>query len=188
MTRTPERIATELLVLKAQSGDRAAFDGLVRIWGPILLRRCLRQLDQPADAQDAAQRVWVKAMRGIGRLKDPACFAAWLLRIGHLTCIDFIRRRRRTHVLHDELHQATQDDDDQTANQISPAAMDLRAAIKSLSASQQEVLELHYTGGFSMGEVAHILGLAEGTVKSRLHTARQILRTKLETGENNDTT
>ncbi len=188
MTRTPERIATELLVLKAQSGDRAAFDGLVRIWGPILQRRCLRQLGQPADAQDAAQRVWIKAMRGIGHLKDPACFAAWLLRIGHLTCIDLIRRQRRTHVLHDELELVNQVEADETAKQVSPDALDLRAAIKLLSASQQEVLELHYTGGFSMGEIAHILGLAEGTIKSRLHTARQLLRKQLETGENNDTT
>jgi len=180
--RTPEQIATELLVLKVQAGDQAAFAALYRQWGPVLISRCRRQLQQKEDAQDAAQKVWLKVMRNIGGLKDPACFAAWLLRIGHLTCIDTIRRKTRRGGLANDM----QVDQPLTPEADDEASLDMRAAIGRLPAIQQEILKLRYASGFTMGEIAHILGIAVGTVKSRLHTARNNLRTQFETGENHE--
>lgn len=178
MNRSAIRIASELLVLKAQSGDRAAFEALYRQWNPIVLAHCLRHLRQSADAQDASQKAWLKAMNSLGHLKDPACFPAWLLRIGHLSCIDVIRRQSRRSNLQNQLEQ------NQTASFDDPEkTLDLRAAIGNLPQGQQEILGLHYSAGFSTAEIGHILGLAAGTVKSRLHTARQKLKTHLTTGE-----
>jgi len=179
MKRNAKTIATELLVLRVQSGDRRAMDELVQLWMPVLYGRCLRQLHQPTDAQDAAQKVWVKVVRGIGRLKDPACFAAWLLRIGHVTCVDHIRKQVRRRQMQERLSESESVNEPANADEL-----DLRTAIARLPQLQQEVLDLYYVIGFSIAEIAHILGIKSGTVKSRLHAARQTLKTTLETGEN----
>jgi RNA polymerase sigma-70 factor (ECF subfamily) len=179
MTRFIQRITSELLVLKARGGDRAALSALVELWSPVLLGRCRRLLRHDADAQDAAQTAWIKAMRGLHRLKDPACFAAWLLRIGHLSYIDIIRRRGRQTEIYEQWQQTVSE----KCEPDRAEALDVRHAIARLPAAQQDILDLHYRDGFSMAEIGHILGISAGTVKSRLHSARKILRTKLETGE-----
>ncbi|MBL4595523.1 MAG: RNA polymerase sigma factor [Robiginitomaculum sp.] len=183
MQRTPQRIATELYVLEMQAGKRSGFEPLYAQWTPILLAHCRRQLNQRADAQDAVQQVWIKALRGIGALKDPACFAAWILRIAHVTCVDIIRRSSRSQAVYAELSQQPE------AEQPSPTQpehMDLRRAIRELPTQQQDILSLHYTYGFSMGEIAHVLGIPAGTVKSRLSTARTVLASILEKGEHHE--
>ncbi|MCF6292080.1 MAG: RNA polymerase sigma factor [Robiginitomaculum sp.] len=179
MQRTAKIIATELLVLQAKSGDKAAFEELYRLWMPIVYGRCLRQLKHTANAQDATSKTWIKIIKGIGRLKNPTTFAAWLMRIAHLTCVDIVRKQIRQ----GSINQQLQDEiPNQTA--IDENAIDLSTAIKQLPEGQQQVLDLHYSLGFSVAQIAHILGIKTGTVKSRLHTARQFLKTKLQTGEN----
>lgn len=178
MQRTPKIIATELLVLQAKSDDKAAFEELYRLWVPVLYGRCLRQLKQPADAQDAVQKVWIKVIKGIGQLKNPTTFIAWIMRICHLTCVDTVRRQVRRGKMQQNLQNEL------PATKPEPhSAIDLASAIKQLPENQRQVLDLHYSLGFSISQIAHVVGVKSGTVKSRLYTARQTLKTKLQTGE-----
>ncbi len=186
MKRTPKTIASELLVLQVQSGDRAAFDELFRLWMPVIYGRCLRQLREPEDARDASQKVWLKIFQGIHRLKDPACFLAWSLRIAHLTCTDTIRKQIRRGAVRQEMSGQDADDCELSSRSYEEEAIDLKVSIMNLPTSQQQILDLYYVVGFSVAEIAQILGLATGTVKSRLHTARQALKLKLKTGENHE--
>jgi RNA polymerase sigma-70 factor (ECF subfamily) len=179
MQRTPKIIATELLVLQAKSGDKAAFEELYLLWMPIVYGRCLRQLKHTANAQDATSKTWIKVIKGIGRLRNPTTFAAWIMRIGHLTCLDMMRKQTRITGLKQNLQNEA------PATEAKPdAAIDLASAIKQLPENQRQVLDLHYSLGFSISQIAHVVGVKSGTVKSRLYTARQTLKTKLQTGEN----
>ncbi len=177
--RSARDIANELLVLKAQSGDGAAFDALVRHWSPILLRYC-RRLTQDTDiAQDAVQTSWLKIIKGLRRLEDPACFPAWALRIASRVCTDNLRgkiRRRKTGDALNALPQTNQ-------SLHSDEALDLRSALERLGADERILVGMFYGQDMGVAQIAIMLGVPEGTIKSRLHTVRKTLRAQLEEGD-----
>ena len=97
MTRTPRDIETELLVIRAQGGDREAIRELFGLWNGRLAAHAGRLLGVHAslDASDAVQEAWVAIVRRIGRLSDPALFAPWAHRIVAHKCADASRRAGR---------------------------------------------------------------------------------------------
>ena len=84
MDETPERPLDEYLVLLSQAGSTDAMDGLARRWTPRLLRYASRVLGGSTEAAEAAkdvvQETWIGAIRGLGGLRDPAQFPAWIYR------------------------------------------------------------------------------------------------------------
>ncbi len=179
MRRTAHDIEDEILVLAAQDGDAAALGSLVRRWdGP--LRRYAARLTGRADAAaDAVQETWLAVARGIRRLDDPSRFRAWAFRITHHKCADWAAGRRRERSMleaaaapsaESEIPAAEADDDVAT----------IRREIDRLPAESRAVLALHYLEGFSVAEIAEVLSIPTGTVKSRLHHARERLRERLE--------
>lgn len=182
--RNPRDIANELLVIKAQAGDAAAFDALVRYWSPIVHRYCMRLTQDQDAAQDAVQTCWLKAIKSLHRLSDPACFPGWILRIASRVCTDALRRKigDRRHV-----KAMTQLQLENTVPAQSNESLDLRSALKNLSAKDRVLVGLFYGQGMNVAQTAALLGLPQGTVKSRLHTVRKILRTHL-TGDKNEYT
>lgn len=177
--RNARDIANELLVLKAQSGDAAAFDALVRHWSPILLRYCSR-LTQNADvAQDAMQTSWLKIIKGLKRLDDPACFPAWALRIASRVCTDNLRRKIRRRKTGDALGAIPQE----SQSSYNDEALDLRVALGRLGADERILVGMFYGQDMGVGQIAVMLGVPQGTIKSRLHTVRKTLRAQLEEGD-----
>jgi RNA polymerase sigma-70 factor (ECF subfamily) len=176
MKRPQERIVDQLLVMRCQDGEAEAMDRLVRRWQRPLWRHAYRLTANAEAAWEATQEAWLGIVRGIRRLDDPARFRAWAFRIVTRKAVDWIRhrrRRRRDQVL--EEHEAAapppagNDEADRAA-----------AMLKRLAPSRRAILSLRYLEGLSNAEIADALGVPEGTVKSRLHHARNELRRLLE--------
>ncbi len=174
MRRPEQRVLDELLVMRCQDGNAEALDLLVRRWQRPLLRHAYRLTGNADAAADAAQEAWMGIIRGIGRLDDAARFRAWAFRIATRKAIDWIRRRQRRRGRVEPLGAR-----DVAA---APAADTDGAAdmLARLPADQRALLSLKYLEEFTNAEIAEALGIPEGTVKSRLHHARNELRRLLE--------
>jgi RNA polymerase sigma factor (sigma-70 family) len=170
--RSARDIANELLVIKAQAGDSAAFDALVHHWSPIVLRYCTRLTQDVDAAHDAMQASWLKVIKGLKRLDDPACFPAWILRIASRVCTDSLRRKIRRRKGDDALKQMPEPENAPDIHQV----MDLRLALKSLPADDRVLVGMFYAQGLGVAQIAVMLGVPQGTIKSRLHKLRNKLR------------
>jgi len=174
------------LVAQAANGDREAFEELVVRYAPKVFGLCFSLLGNHADAEDASQEAFLKAFRAIGTYRDQASFSTWLYRITSNACIDLARQRaRRPWISMDaEIEEedggiAFQIADDAPLQDESVAAKwsadKVREAIGTLSEGFRTVLLLRDIEGLSYQEVAAVLGIREGTVKSRLARARAAL-------------
>ncbi len=184
MNPEPKQVLTELLVLEAQGGSESAFRRLHELWRADLRRLALVRVERPVVADEVVAEVWLDIARGLHRLDDPARFPAWAFRIVERRGTDWVRRRSR-----ERRHEASVAKEAETLSPVaveSPLAepadeiLRLRAAIARLPVEQRELLHLFYELGRSVAEIAEILGLAPGTVKSRLFSVREILKQKLE--------
>jgi RNA polymerase sigma-70 factor (ECF subfamily) len=175
-----ERALDGYLVALVQGGSREAFDRLVRRWTPKLVRYATRLLGRADLARDVAQETWVAAIRGIKRLDDPSRFPAWIYSVAHRKCIDGIRfnqrQRRLIEGLGNEARIAS------VGNRDRPDPNDpskLTIGISRLSQEHREVVYLFYGEDLSIDDIASVLSIPNGTVKSRLHHARESLKNHL---------
>ena len=181
MDRDPRQILTEWLVLAAQAGDEAAFRDLHGLWQADLRRLAQVRVENPTAADEVSTDAWLAIARGLSRLGDPACFPRWAFRIVERRSVDWIRQR--------SLARRREAVAVSAADDLSPAApavteppddvLLLRAAIARLPADQRELLHLHYELGRSVLEIAEILAIPPGTVKSRLFSVRETLKQQL---------
>ena len=180
MNDETERALDGYLIVLIQGGSREAFDRLVRRWTPKLVRYATRVQGRPEIAHDIVQETWIAAIRGIKRLDDPSRFAAWIYSIAHRKCIDGIRLNQRQRRLIEGIgHDA---DPGSAGNQERPDPgdqRDLTTAISRLGQEQREVVHLFYGEDLSIDEIASVLAVPSGTVKSRLHHARESLKNSL---------
>jgi len=176
MARTTESIEAELLVLAAQDGDASAFERLVRQWDGPLRRYAGRLTGRTDAAADIAQETWLAVARGIRRLDDPARFRAWAFRIAHHKSADWANRQRRER---EAMASRPAPPSGEASAPTDEIAL-LRREIDALPAESRAVLALHYLEGFSVAEIGEVLAIPSGTVKSRLHNARERLRERLE--------
>jgi RNA polymerase sigma-70 factor (ECF subfamily) len=172
--------ADELLVVRCQLGERAAFDALAARWYQPLWRYARNLTGNDAAADDATQDIWVGVLRGIDGLRDGARLRSWLFGIGHRVLMS----RLRTQYGRVECGDAVPDDH--------PAADEHETFLHEFELSvlmdelgrlpllEQEVLTLFYLRELSLDDVSHVLGIPPGTVKSRLHRARKMLRQHLD--------
>ena len=181
MDHTPGRALDEYLVSLSQAGSTEALDGLARRWTPRLLRYASRVLggsDSAEAARDVVQETWIGAVRGLRGLRDPAQFPAWIYGIATRKCADAIRaniRRRRLDAL-----VAAGESSGQLENATSERQIDLTIAIRELPPIHRAVVHLFYREELNVEEIASVLGIPAGTVKSRLHHARDALKRQLD--------
>ena len=176
--RTREEVVDDLLVLAAQAGDAAAFERLATRWHPRLFRHARRLTGDADGARDAAQEAWVAIVRSLRRLRDPAMFGPWALRITGRRCADWIAHRRQARA-----RAAASGPPAEPASQPGPDTVDLlrvRDALRRVDRSDRLLLAMFYLEGFSVAEIAHACSVPPGTVKSRLFHARERLRAALE--------
>ena len=182
MERDSRQILTEWLVFAAQGGNESAFKDLYELWRGDLHRLTLVRVERPDAADEVLTDVWLAIARGLRRLDAPACFPRWAFRIVERRSADWIRHRgleRRREVetarAADELAPA-----DTAAAEPTDDLLRLRKAIARLPADQRELLHLYYDLERSVGEIADVLAIPPGTVKSRLFSAREFLKQQLE--------
>ena len=174
------QLTNELLVLRCQEGDVVAFEQLVERWQERLWRHAWRLTGDEAAAWDAIQETWIGISRGLRRLDDPAAFPGWAYQIVSHKCRDWLRRQRRQRQI-DELYMAeAQEESREPAREQNES---LEEALSQLSGSDRAILSLRYEDSFGTAEIAAILGVPEGTVKSRLFHARKRLRQFLENSD-----
>jgi RNA polymerase sigma-70 factor (ECF subfamily) len=189
--RTPDRFLDEYLVLLSQAGSTDALDGLVRRWTPRLLRYAARVLGGSTEAaetaRDVVQETWIGAIRGLRGLRDPAHFPAWIYGIATRKCADTIRTNTRRRRL--DARAAADETGGQAASPALDNQIDLAAAIGRLAPTDRAVVHLFYREDLKVEEIASALGIPAGTVKSRLHHAREALKRQLSAVANrNETT
>lgn len=173
-------LADELLVVQCQLGEREGFDALILRWhGPVW--RYVRRLvgDDQASA-DVTQDVWLRVIRGIERVREPRKFGAWLFGVARRTVMDHLRARYAagTEVAVDvaDLPDVA---DEEFDRQVEREMDELDDALGALPVIEREALALFYLQELSLNEIADVLAVPVGTVKSRLHRARKLLRSRL---------
>ena len=133
MSRYSERIQDELLVLRCQEGDGAAFEDLVERWQERLWRHAWRLTGNEDAAWDVLQEAWMGIARGIRRLEDAAAFPAWAYRIVSNKCRDWIRRERRRREVHEAYSENIDQEEDDHCETRERCA-DLKEALARLPA------------------------------------------------------
>jgi RNA polymerase sigma-70 factor (ECF subfamily) len=174
----PDSPPDDLLVVQCQQGDGASFEKLVQRWQQPLLNYTYRLTGDWAAAQDTVQETWMAVIRGLVTLKDVARFRTWLFRIASHKCQDHWRQNESSRQVAEGLKRQP----DTALRVASPnlERTDIEAAFRRLPPESRTVLMLMYLQDFSVGEMADVLSLPEGTVKSRLYHARQQLRQLME--------
>jgi RNA polymerase sigma-70 factor (ECF subfamily) len=163
------------LVERARQGDPEAFDRLTELIMDRLFSVAYRILRHPQSAEDATQQALVTIWRQLPKLRDPERFEAWSYRLLVNASYAEHRRRRREDPFGDLIHEATEDpylsidDRDQ-----------LERGFQRLSGEQRAVLVLQHYLNLSHAQMADVLGVPVGTVRSRLHGARTAMRAALE--------
>jgi RNA polymerase sigma factor (sigma-70 family) len=172
-----EQLEDEILVLRAQDGEAEAFCQIVSRWQNRFWRHAARMIRDGDAAWDVVQEAWIAIIGGLGRLDDPAAFSTWAYRIVTRRCVDWVRRRARLNRLTEDLFtEPPRDANPRDLEEIEG----LRKAIHRLDPDHRAVLSLHYVEGYSIEQMAKILDIPAGTVKSRLHHIRNDLKFLLQ--------
>ena len=161
------------LIHKARRGDVEAFNLLISRWEKRVFNYLLRILRNREDALDLSQDVFLKAYQNLRKLDDPQRFAAWLFRIAHNEAYSLFRKRKP--------------EGEEPAAPAVPAggafpielSIAVSTALDRLNADQREAVVLKIYQGFKFEEMAEILSCPVSTVKSRLYTALELLKTDL---------
>ena len=180
----------QALVRKAQSGDRLAFEELVRRYDRDVLRLALNLVHRPEDARDTYQESFLRVYRNLPRFRFECSFYTWVYRIAVNKTINFLKQRKnRTQMsLNDLDFNAEHDPDlvalisDKTPRReinLSELQEKLNEAMQKLSEPHRLVVTLHDVQGLSHDEIAEIMECNIGTVRSRLFYARQQLQAYL---------
>jgi RNA polymerase sigma-70 factor, ECF subfamily len=162
------------LVELARAGDRRAFDELLRRHDDRMRGLAYRLMADRYAMDDALQEAYLKAYKALHRFRAGSDFGTWLYRITYNACIDELRKRKRAPL-------STVDPIDPESGRPGPervvsASETVRHALAELPVDQRVTVVLVDGEGFDHREAAQILGVAPGTVASRLHRARSALR------------
>lgn len=173
----------DLLVERAGTGrDQSAFAELVRRHQGKVRGLLLRLTNNPTLADDLAQEVFLRAYRGLVGFEGRARFSTWLYRIAYNVFLNHRARTRELAALPVGFDcQAAAPENELSANRLD-MRRDLSSAIAALPERYRAVVTLHYIEDVSYPEIAEILDLPLGTVKTHLHRAKKMLREQLAGG------
>lgn len=167
-------------VLRAQSGDRAALEHLLEAIQEPLYRYIFRLVGERALSEDILQEVFIRIYRKLRWLKEPELFRPWAYRIASREAFKQLKRERRLpQDVRDESALETIQTGLPEENFGAELIEHLPALIARVSPASRAVLVLHYLHEMPLAEVATVLGLALGTVKSRLAYGLSVLRREI---------
>ena len=186
-------MSEEQLIRRAQQGDNGAFEELLLLHQKKVYNLCLRMSANPDDALDLSQEAFLRVWRSLGQYQFEASFSTWLFRLTSNICIDFLRRKKRRQ---ETSLTESYDDSDEGAELAVPDAqpgpeqqamtnetkIELARAMEQLSPEHREILQLRVIEDLQYEQIADILGVRVGTVKSRLARARLSFRKILKAG------
>jgi RNA polymerase sigma-70 factor (ECF subfamily) len=178
------------LIKKCKRGEEAAFELLLNRYRGAIYNLCFRMTRHPEDARDLAQEIFIKVFSLLDRYDEDYAFSSWLFRIATNHCIDFLRRNRLRFL---SLEGGTRLEDDEIEFQLPASgphpdsvlqrkeALDrLEEVIAELPPHYRVITLLRHDQELSYEEIASILDLPLGTVKARIHRARNMIQKMLK--------
>ena len=179
------------LIRRAQEGDRAAFDALIRLYDQQVLRLALQVVGSPEEARDLYQEAFLKVYRSIRHFRSEAKFSTWLYRVVMNVCLDHLRRqstRKEVAVAppedgEPEFFQTVPDDrptlNPERATHSKEIGRRIQVALERLNPRERMVFELKHYQGLRLRVIGEICKTSEQTVKNCLFRATQKLRMEL---------
>jgi RNA polymerase sigma-70 factor (ECF subfamily) len=175
-----DRLYEQVLVLRCQAGDGAAFEELVALYSP-RLRYYARKLLRQVSVEDVLQEVWLDVYRTVPRLAHVAAFTAWIYRIVRDHANRQLRKQNRApRPLTEEQEIADPAQNGRGEEFTAEDAQRVHEALDELPPEQREVLVLRFLEEMTYEDIARVVGCPPGTVRSRIHYARRALRRLLE--------
>ena len=182
MKKFVKSLLIHTLVIRCQTEDDGAFEELIKMFHVRIYRYAIRLMGSTADIDDVLQDVWIDVYRNIHRLRNTRSFASWLFKIVR-NKIYMRFRQKKIHVYHvpvyelPDISEPVPDLSDENLSQ-------LLECLDQLPVEQKDVLILKYYEDLSYKEMADCMNCPVGTVRSRLHYAKKMLKQKYE--ENNN--
>ncbi|SNY51573.1 RNA polymerase sigma factor [Paractinoplanes atraurantiacus] len=168
-------MSDESLVVRCQLGEREAFAELVRVWHGTVERYVRRMLSRADD--DVVQEIWLAVVRQLPRLRQPGLFAPWLFAIARRAVMNQLRQSYASPDTGPLDESAAEAAGDPLPDLLDRELID--GALSALPPRDREVLILFYLSDLPLEACAQICAVPVGTVKSRLHRARRLLRAEL---------
>jgi RNA polymerase sigma factor (sigma-70 family) len=178
----PDRqlLECELLVVRCQRGDRSAFELIVAMWERSLFYYLRRLAPSEEDAWDWLQETWLKTFRSLPALRDPRTLPAFLYSTARNTAISRLRTGEFHRPAAEPLEESLEASGDDAA--LFDDAEAVHHALDRLPLPHREALTLYFLEDLSLDEMASLLGIPLGTVKSRLHYAKLAIHKLLTEG------
>ncbi len=184
-------ISDEDLVARTQAGDPRAFDDLVRKYSSRLYGLVYNMTSNHEDTNDLLQDIFAKAYRSIRGFRGKSSFYTWLHTIGVNMSINFLKKRKRTlHMSLDDMDSSVQNDplfieltsgpDARREVNLKELQQRLNEAMMKLSNEHRAVVTMFDIQGMPHAEIGKVLGISEGTVRSRLFYAHRQLQNYLQ--------
>jgi RNA polymerase sigma-70 factor (ECF subfamily) len=172
------------LVEKAQMGDRAAYGELVERFQPTVYAVALARLRNPTEAQELAQEVFLHGMKKLPQLRDAVCFAGWLRQITVRMAINRVTRKAPVQGASQEFLQNSPASADGPLDEIirDEARAEIWDGLNQLKPIDRATLVDFYIRGRTLKQMSHEFETPVGTIKRRLHVARNRLKKALEAG------
>jgi RNA polymerase sigma-70 factor (ECF subfamily) len=172
------------LLTKCKAGDALAWEALVRQFQPRIYGISCHYLGNPEDARDLAQEIFVRIFRGLESCANADMFLPWVIRIARNACIDHLRRKKARPQVRDVPLDAISEMPDRGASPEQQWAQNSRrhlihSALKELTGLNREIILLKEIQGLQLGEIASLLQVPLGTIKSRSNRARIELARKV---------
>ncbi|HSJ55542.1 MAG TPA: sigma-70 family RNA polymerase sigma factor [Anaerolineae bacterium] len=180
---------TEALVLRCQRGDRLAVETLILRYQNYVYRLCFLVMRNEQDAEDMTQETFIRAFRALPRfeVREGKNFEGWLYRIAVNACRSRMRRKWYQVLPWPEPAPTIAGEPEEQPDRLlmqGEARQEMLAAIDALGEKHRLVVILRYYAGLSNEEIAEVLSIPSGTVRSRLHMARKRLKKVLKEREN----
>jgi RNA polymerase sigma factor (sigma-70 family) len=174
------------LVEKARKGDQLAYGELLGRYRDAIYFMLLKMINSPVDAEDLTIEAFGKAFKNIDQYTPNFAFSTWLFKIATNNCIDFIRKKRASHISIDQSMDGEEslapstmiqsDDLDPEAYMINQQKIKhMRTIVSRLKPRYRQLVELRYFKEYSYDEIAVELDIPIGTVKAQLFRARELL-------------
>ena len=185
MTAVSAPDSDQELVSRTLAGNGEAFGTLAARYERAVYNLCLRTTRNIEDAQDATQEAFFKAFRGLRTFKTGAKFSTWIFSIAYHACCDRLAKARR--FSSEELpERADPSPGPEQQLEWKDEAQRLRSAIDALPDKYRAVITLYHLQGQQYDEIATVLGLPMGTVKTHLFRAKELLRKRLSPESDED--
>jgi len=179
-----ETIEQELLAIRCQLGEVAGFEELVARWHDPLWQYIRRMADQNDLADELIQETWLRVLRGIPNLREPARLVPWMFGIARNLLMDRLRQKyRQEALLENALDDLKSTADEEHVYERRDELANVLDKLEKLPRPQCELLTLYYLNELSIEQIGQVLEIPNGTVKSRLFHARRVLKDSLLTKE-----